>query len=503
MRRWLDDITGRVTMYRLVLICLIVLTVEATLVALTGQLAYSGFAILVGAVVSVVACYLSNRLFAAIFRVRPHSESALITAFILVFLYTPQLSATALGILALAGVIAMASKYLIAVRGRHIFNPAAFGAVVTSIALPQNFPGWWIASPWLLPLVVIGALVILYRTRHLAMGVVFFVVATGSVLVTLTSLGTPFGSALSTALVSYPVVYFAGFMLSEPLTLAPRRWQQLAIAAIIGCLFGLTFHVGPVIWTFQLALLVGNLLAFLCGQRRGIRLEYLGRRALDSSSWEFSFRPLRPVRFSAGQYMELTLPHPHADVRGMRRTFSIASAPAETDAVRFGIRVAKQSSSFKKTLLELEPGSHVAATSVGGDFLLPADASVPILLVAGGIGVTPYIAHLQQLAARGEERDVVLVYAAASGDDLAYADQLDAPGLRVLLVAPSAPAVLPDGWEYLGAGPVTAELLAASIPDVRHRHAYVSGPPGLVTDLKPALRRAGLRRVHSDYFTGY
>jgi ferredoxin-NADP reductase len=503
MMRWLDRITGLVTMYRLILICLLALAVEAILVALTGQLAYNPLGILASGVVVVAVAYLSNRLFAALFRVRPHSESALITGLILLFLFTPQLDFAALGALALAGFLAMASKYLLAIRGRHIFNPAALGAFVTSLILPNDFPGWWIANPWLLPLVAIGGFVILFRTRHLMMGVVFIVVSALSVAITLTSYGQSFGSALGTAFVSYSVVYFAGFMLSEPLTLPPRRWQQLALAVIVGVLFGLTFHVGPVIWTFQLALLVGNLLAFLVGQHRGIRLRYLGREPLDSASWELSFAPHKPVRFAAGQFMELTLPHHKVDVRGLRRTFSIASAPSSTGVVSFGIRTAAQSSSFKSALLALEPGDTVTATAVGGDFVLPRDPAAPILLVAGGIGITPYISHLAELEANGEHRDVVLVYAASTADNLAYASRLDAGGHRVLLVAPEPTETLPVAWTYLGAGPLTAQLLLAAVPDAARRRAYVSGPPGLVRSLKPALRKAGVRRVKSDYFTGY
>jgi len=66
-------------------------------------------------------------------------------------------------------------------------------------------------------------------------------------------------------------------MLSEPLTLLPRRWQQFAEATLVAALFVVPFSVGPLSNTPQFALLVGNLLTFLFGQRRGIRLTYLGK----------------------------------------------------------------------------------------------------------------------------------------------------------------------------------------------------------------------------------
>ncbi len=76
-------------------------------------------------------------------------------------------------------------------------------------------------------------------------------------------------------------------------------------------------------------------------------------------------------------------------------------------------------------------------------------------------------------------------------------------GARVVLFAPEAPSSLPEGWMYGGSGRVTGERLAEAVPDLARRRVYVSGPPALVTDLRTALRSQGVRRVHSDYFSGY
>jgi glycine betaine catabolism B len=508
MTRWLDQITGRVTMYRLVLLCLLALVVEALLVSLTGQLPpYNAIGILVAGIVAVGVSYLSDRVFALIFRVKPHSESSLVTGLILLFLFNPLLDLTQLLAIALAALLANASKYLLAIRGRHIFNPAAVGAFLVSLILPLNSPGWWVATPWLLPLVVLFALVILFRTRHLLMGLVFVVVTAAMIVtITLASITTSINAAIGTAFDSFPIVFFAGFMLSEPLTLPPRRWQQLVEAVIVALLFGLEtvgFHLGPVYASPLIALLIGNAFAFAFGQRRGIRLDYLGSTPLTPTSLELSFRPQRPIAFRAGQFMELTLPHSGADVRGLRRTFSIASAPVEQDIIRFGLRRAERSSSFKTALLALNPGETVTATAVGGDFLLPKDDDRPLLLVASGIGITPYMSHLTELAQTNQKRDVVLVYSASSAEELAYADRLKELDVRVLVVAPTEPNPLPHNWNYLGRGPVTAELITERVPDARNRATYISGPPSLVHTLRPALRKARVHSIRTDYFSGY
>jgi ferredoxin-NADP reductase len=505
MTAWLDRILGRVTMYALVIISLSVIGVAALALGLLGQISVAPLPLLASAAVLLIASYIANGIFGVIFRTKPQLSSMVITALLLLFIFQPTLDPSGLAVLALAATVAAATKYLLAIRGRHIFNPAAAAAFIVG-AVPAltstTFVVWWIGTPTLLPFTAIGALAILFRTRRLWLGAVFVVVATAVWAVTFVTTGQAALDGVVFALLSYPTVFFAGFMLSEPLTLPPRRWQQIAEAVLVGVLFGLSFDFGPISSSPQLALLVGNLLAFLVGQRRGIRLTYVGKRQLSPSSWQFEFQPKAPVRFTPGQFMELSLPHAKADARGWRRVFSIASAPGDGAPVRFGIRLPERSSTFKKALLALEPGAKVSATSVGGDFVLPGDDS-KLLLVAGGIGITPYIAHLAALRASGVPRDVALVYAIASKDDLAFTEELRTAGCPVTVVSREKPTPLPKGWTWVQSDRMTGEQLMSVVPDAKDRHTFLSGPPAMVGSLKRALHRSGVRYIHTDVFIGY
>ena len=501
MTAWLDRILGRVTMYMLVIIALALIGVAAIAGSLIGQVSYPVPDILASAAVLVVVSIASNWLIGRIFRIAPQTTSSIITGLLLLFIFAPTLEPAGLGTLAIAAVVASATKYLLAIRGRHIFNPAAAAAFIVGLVPPllgSTFVTWWVGTSFLLPFATIGALAILFRTRKLWLGLTFVVVATAGWGITFAGNGLAFTDGATFALLQYPAVFFAGFMLSEPLTLPPRRWQQLLEAVVVGALFALSFNFfGLFSASPQFALLIGNLLAFFFGQRRGIRLSYVGKRQLAPTSWEFEFAPKAPVRFTPGQFMELTLPHQKPDSRGWRRVFSIASAPGPT--VRFGIRLPERASSFKRALLDLEPGAMVSATSVGGDFVLPRDAS-PVLLVAGGIGITPYISQLEQV----RDRDVALVYAISTPDDLAYADLIAKAGCSsVTVVAAVKPPKLPKGWTWVEAQRLTGDQLLAAVPDVRTRHTYLSGTPAMVGALKTALRRAGVRRIHTDVFIGY
>jgi ferredoxin-NADP reductase len=488
-------------MYRLVLLALIAVAAVAVVLSMLGRLAFPATDLLATAAVAVAASVATSWLFALAFRVRPHPESALITGLLLFFLFFPSGVVGDLASVALAATIASASKYLLAIRGRHIFNPAAIGAFVVSL-LGLNVAVWWVATGVLLPLTAIGAFLVLYRSRRTTIGVAFVAVATVIVVVRLVSGGTDVGAAIGTAFTSFPIVFLAGFMLSEPLTLPPRRWQQLIVAAVVAVAFAVPFQLGPIFNTPELALVVGNAVGFAFGQRRGIRLRYLGKRQLTPSAWELAFQPVRPVSHRAGQYVELTVPH-RADSRGSRRIFTISSPPSTSGPLTVGLSGPERLSSFKRAFLELEPGAIVRATGVGGDFTLPRDPMIPLLLVAGGIGITPFASQLAHDRDRGVRRDVVVVYAVRDSTEIGYAGFLEAAGVRVVLVSPTEPESLPAGWTWAGSGRLTGDTLAGQVPDLATRRAFVSGPPSLVADMRAALRERGVKRVSTDYFSGY
>ena len=503
MKARFDTLIGRITMYTLMVIVLGVIAMVAVIESALGQIFFTPLELILSLAVAVTVTAVASWVFALAFRTRAHLQSSVITGLLIFFVFIPTADPTGLLLMALTAVVAAASKFLLAFRGRHVLNPVAAAAAIMSVTA-LNPSGWWVATPVLLPVVLVGAFLVLYRTGRLAIGGTFVVLALVIVTTRMVLLGSTVGDAIWLAVGSFPIVFLAGFMLSEPLTLPPRHRQQLLVAVVVAVLFSIPFSIGPVYSSPEIALVIGNVVAFAFGQRRGIRLRYLGSRELTPTSAAFDFEPEHPLRFLPGQYLEVTLPHRGVDSRGTRRMFSITSAPDAPDRVSVGITLSEPSSSFKKALAGLAPGATVRSTWVGGDFLLPADPSVPLLLAAGGIGVTPFVSHLAARSAGGTRpADVVLLYSVSAAEELAYAEELAAAGIRVLVTAPSKPEAMPSSWVYLGAGRVTADRLREAVPDVGARRAYVSGPPGFVDHVSAALRRAGARRIRTDAFAGY
>lgn len=503
-------VLGRVSMYRLVLASLGLLTLIALALAFAGLVVPDPLEILVSAVVLALACGLADLVAQSVLRMPRRLESSLITAAILLFVVRPTVEPLGLAGLVLAGVAASLSKYVLAWRGRHIFNPAATGATVLTIvgiwAPDLGASAWWVGSPWLAGPVLVLGILLLARTERFAIVAVFWLVAAVVAFVRTTvqfqAAGFPVDvpAVLVQVAFSSPFLFLGAFMLSEPLTLPPRRRQQFVVAVVVGVLAGWPIALGGITLGQERALLVGNLVAFLFCLRAAVRLRLEARRDLTPTVRELTFRAARSFTFSPGQYLELDVPHRRPDARGTRREFSIASAPEDLPTVRIAFKDGSQSS-YKRALADVPVGGTLAVTGVWGDFVLPSRPTSPVLLVAAGIGVTPFVSQLRHLTATGQTRDVVLVYVVSEASELAFRDDIATAGIPVVVFSRDEPRDLPAGWVWAGPDRVDAEALLRAVPDIAQRTAYVSGPPRLIASLAPALSRA--RSLTTDAFAGY
>src|SRR6185437_12852174 len=183
MLEFIDSILNRVTMYRLVLYYLIVLIVAAMVFGFVGLLPYAPLNILFSAVIITLVCWVVNTIFAKTFSAATNVESVYITALILALIISPVApnDVASVGFLAFASAFAMASKYILAIGKRHIFNPAAFGVAAAGL-IAGTGASWWVAGNFaLLPLVFVGGLFIVRKLRRFDLVLSFMIVALLSV----------------------------------------------------------------------------------------------------------------------------------------------------------------------------------------------------------------------------------------------------------------------------------------------------------------------------------
>jgi len=207
-------------------------------------------------------------------------------------------------------------------------------------------------------------------------------------------------------------------------------------------------------------------------------------RRLSDTTTEFTIKTEgNPPAFLPGQYVNVEVPG-----SGQRRSYSFSSPPGADEA---GFLVRNIPGGLMTTFLEgAQPGTPVTFTGPVGGFYL-RDVKRPVLMLAGGTGLAPFLSMLDRLAETGSPHPVHLVYGVTHDADLVGLDRLDAaaarlPGFRyTTCVADEASAHPRHGY-------VTAHL------DAAHLHGgdvdvYLCGPPAMVEAVRTHFSGAGIK----------
>jgi ferredoxin-NADP reductase len=507
----IDRFLNRFTMYRLTLYFLAALLGLATILGAFGVVPGGPLAVLSTTAVLLAACFLVNALFARVLGIRSNPESSLITALILALISGPVSILSdprRAGILALAGAVAVASKYLLSLRRQHIFNPAAVGAFFPALLFGMDAT-WWVGNPALLPLVVVGGLLLARKAGRMRLVGAFL----GLFIVFNMALGLPQGLTVSDALQSVlfvlertSLVFFATVMFTEPMT-SPKRFSlQLVYAAIVAFLYQPQLTLFGRNLTPEEALLLGNLFSFIVSPSFKLSLKLKERREIARGIISFAFPRPAGLSYRTGQFMEWTLPLKKGDGHGARRYFSIASSPTEADLL-IAARFSTNGSRYKRHMAAMACGDPIVAGELGGDFVLPSDPRLPLAFLAGGIGITPFRAMIKYLVDKNEHRDIVLLYSNYAEDEIVFRDVFDEAertiGLKAVYTLTDLSRIRCDWCGRRGL--IDARMIREEVPGLGRRRFFVSGSPAMVSAMKRVLRSVGVpaRLVRTDSFLGY
>jgi ferredoxin-NADP reductase len=170
--------------------------------------------------------------------------------------------------------------------------------------------------------------------------------------------------------------------------------------------------------------------------------------------------------------------------------FSLSAAP---DGKSLRITV-KALGDFTRRIGEIKPGTRAVVEGPFGSFTREARSRERVALIAGGVGITPIRALLEEMSG-----DLVLIYRARHENDLIFRDELEGlareRGIAIHYMADDRR--WPDNERLL-----SADHLRTLVPDISHRDAYVCGPPAMMQSVLRGLRAAGVprRHIHTDQF---
>ncbi|MBA3678665.1 FAD-dependent oxidoreductase, partial [Candidatus Saccharibacteria bacterium] len=147
------------------------------------------------------------------------------------------------------------------------------------------------------------------------------------------------------------------------------------------------------------------------------KLTFISKNHISSDIWQLHFAKPNDFTFTAGQYIEITIADPHPDDRGIKRWFTISASPTEKNLILTTRLIETKHSEFKNDLFQLKKGDEIDISGPDGEFVLP-DSQERILWIAGGIGVTPFIAQMQFLLDNNDlEWDITLLHGLRSLDE--------------------------------------------------------------------------------------
>lgn len=217
---------------------------------------------------------------------------------------------------------------------------------------------------------------------------------------------------------------------------------------------------------------------------------------LELSDPAFSFRP--------GQAIFLSFPD-NQSFSDRARTFSICSAPWELPVLAIATRLT-EGSIFKRDLENSLPGQLFSVDGPEGDFLLPdpPDPAIPLVLLAGGIGITPFRSMIRERLHRGDRGGVFLMTVNRTLEDTPFSSECgewNKTGISWFPVLTKGKGD-PMGREERIHGAI-AQILERSGNDPLF---YIAGPPAMVESLKETLLGQFLLpadRIRTDLFYGY
>ncbi len=250
-----------------------------------------------------------------------------------------------------------------------------------------------------------------------------------------------------------------------------------------------------------------------CRDYRVVRVE---RESSVISSFYLQPEDHEPLTcHKAGQFLPIEI-FPNGQTDTVQRTYTISNAPngkyyrlsiKREPAARDGVPPGLASNHFHDAV---RPGSVVRAYPPRGTFLLEENSVRPVVLISGGVGITPMISMLEQLVAEGEScgctRPVWFIHGAISSREHAFGRCVrrlaqNWPCLRTHF-AYSSPAVTDvQGKDYDSRGYISIELLKSILPLDDYDY-YFCGPPPFMKSIYAGLKElnVGDDRIHYEFF---
>jgi ferredoxin-NADP reductase len=204
-------------------------------------------------------------------------------------------------------------------------------------------------------------------------------------------------------------------------------------------------------------------------------------------------RPL-PFTYAPGQYLTLHLPMEGAIVK---RSYTIASSPSQRDYLELTVKREPAGRVSPYLHDRVAVGDDIDVSGPAGRFTFDGSAANCIVLIGGGVGITPLMSVLRHLTAHAWPGRIALLYACRTTDDFIFREELEYlqrrhPNLQVV-----ATMTRGRGHAWMGAeGYPTAQRIRDAVPDIATQRVHVCGPPPMMDAVLAMLTELSVPRAN-------
>lgn len=199
-----------------------------------------------------------------------------------------------------------------------------------------------------------------------------------------------------------------------------------------------------------------------------------------------------PLNFLPGQFLTVTVP---IDTKPVKRSYTIASSPTQHDYAEITVKHEEGGVVSGYLHANVHEGDLLECSGPSGSFIFTGRECRCILLIGGGVGITPLMSVLRYLTDRAWDGDIFLLYVCKTPADIIFREELDYLQHRHKNFRATVTISRPEGTDWQGAtGRITKELITQTVPDLPTRYVHICGPVPMMESTRQLLVELGVPR---------
>ena len=197
-----------------------------------------------------------------------------------------------------------------------------------------------------------------------------------------------------------------------------------------------------------------------------------------------------PFTFLPGQFLTFSAA---IDGKPIRRSYTIASSPAQRDYIEITVKREEQGAESRYLHDQVMIGDPLQVTGPAGVFTFTGKEAASIVLIGGGVGITPMMCVIRYLTDRAFAGDIFFLYGARTPEDFIFREELGYLEKRHTNLHVAATMEHAEGTAWTGAlGLISKVFIALAVPDIARRRVHVCGPPRMMEAVKAELLELGV-----------